>query len=40
MAPILSLNIFEKVKIVMKAGTAKEVGKITPKMRFPLIKAG
>ena len=37
-APILSLNIFEKVKIVMKAGTAQGSRKITPKMRFPLMK--
>ena len=37
MAPTLSLNIFENVKIVMKAGTAQGRRKITPKIRFPLI---
>ena len=31
----LSLNIFEKVRIVMKAGTAQGSKKITPKIRFP-----
>ena len=36
-APTLSLNIFENVKIVMKAGTAQGRRKITPKIRFPLI---
>ena len=37
MAPTLSLNMFENVKIVMKAGTAQGRRKITPKIRFPLI---
>ena len=36
-APTLSLNMFENVKIVMKAGTAQGRRKITPKIRFPLI---
>ena len=38
MAPIESLNMLEKVKIVMKAGTAQGKRKITPKIRLPLIK--
>ena len=36
-APTLSLNMFENVKIVMKAGTAQGRRKITPKIRFPLM---
>ena len=36
-APILSLNMLLKVKIVINAGTAQGSRKITPKMRFPLI---
>ena len=36
-APTLSLNMFENVKIVIKAGTAQGRRKITPKIRLPLM---
>ena len=38
MAPTLSLNIFENVKIVMKAGTAQGRRKITTKDTFSFDK--
>src|SRR5699024_1245962 len=36
-APALGLNIFENVRIVIKAGTAHGSNKMTPKIRLNLI---